>query len=75
MTKKQEPTKKYHKGSLFWPLDVRIQQIGPQFRILRKEIPLGLDSEVWNRMSSPRNLKQKKALVVFLSHHRVNNRR
>ena len=41
----------------FWPLDARIRRFWPQIRNLRKKSSLGPDSQVWNRVSSLKNLK------------------
>ena len=51
---------------IFWPLDAKIQVFRPKIRNLRKKSPLEPDSQVWNRISSLKNL-QINFLTFFLS--------
>ena len=42
---------------IFCPLDAGFPYLGPKIRILREKSPLEPDSQVWNRISSLKNLK------------------
>ena len=47
------------------PLEAEFPYFGPEFRIPRKKSPLEPDSQVWNRISSVKNLKFIFEDVVF----------